>query len=101
MFKIKGFNMKKGTLYLIPCPISSEGTISSENTEVINLLEYFIVERVRTARRFIRKCLPDKNISDLTFFELDKNWHHPKTNKSIEKLIFSLPNSDITSIKQI
>ena len=42
-----------------------------------------------------------RNFVLIPLFELDKNWHHPKTNKSIEKLIFSLPNSDITSIKQI
>ena len=42
-----------------------------------------------------------RNFVLIPLFELDKNWHHPKTNKSIEKLIFSLPNSDITTIKQI
>ncbi len=37
----------------------------------------------------------------LPMYELDKEWVHPKLNDSIEKLIFSLPIKDITSIKQI
>ena len=50
--------------------------------------------------------IPHKNMHKRNFvliplFELDKNWSHPKSNKSIEKLIFSLSIKDITSIKQI
>ena len=50
--------------------------------------------------------IPHKNMHKRNFvliplYELDKNWSHPKSNKSIEKLIFSLSIKDITSIKQI
>tara|TARA_Y100001936_G_C15820036_1_gene531197 strand:+ start:221 stop:697 length:477 start_codon:yes stop_codon:yes gene_type:complete len=42
-----------------------------------------------------------RNFVLIPLLELDKNWSHPKTKKSIEKLIISLPIKDITSIKQI
>ena len=42
-----------------------------------------------------------RNFVLVPLFELDKKWSHPKTNNSIEKLIFSLPIKDFTSIKQI
>ena len=47
------------------------------------------------------KRMNRRNFVLIPLYELDKNWSHPKTNKSIEKLIFSLPIKDITSIKQI
>ena len=42
-----------------------------------------------------------RNFVLIPLFELNKNWFHPKTNKNIKKLIFSLPIKDIRSIKQI
>jgi 2-amino-4-hydroxy-6-hydroxymethyldihydropteridine diphosphokinase len=42
-----------------------------------------------------------RNFVLLPLFELDKNWVHPKSKLHIKKLIFSLSNLDIRSIKQI
>ena len=42
-----------------------------------------------------------RNFVLIPLYELDKNWSHPKFNKSIKKLIFSLSIDDIRSIKQI
>ena len=36
-------------------------------------LDFFIAERARTARRFIKSTGPERPISDLTVFELDKH----------------------------
>lgn len=47
------------------------------------------------------KRMHERNFVLIPLFELDKNWIHPRTNESIEKLIFSLPIKDITSIKKI
>ena len=47
------------------------------------------------------KQMHKRNFVLIPLFELNRNWSHPKTNKSIEKLIFSLPIKDIRSIKQI
>ena len=51
-------------------------------------------------------CLPHPRIHKRNFvllplFELNKAWKHPISKFDIKKLILSLPNKDITSIKQI
>ena len=42
-----------------------------------------------------------RNFVLLPLYELNKNWVHPKSKLHIRKLIFSLSNLDIRSIKQI
>ena len=42
-----------------------------------------------------------RNFVLLPLFEIDKDWKHPVLKHNIKKLIFSLSNSDIRSIKQI
>ena len=42
-----------------------------------------------------------RNFVILPLFEINKDWIHPISKLHIKKLIFSLPNKDITSIKQI
>ena len=42
------------------------------NTEIINNLSFFIVENIRTSRRFLKKCNPEIDIDALTFYELNK-----------------------------
>lgn len=65
-----------GTLYLIPttlgdCP--SEKVIPPHNATIVAGLDHFIVEQVRTARRFIRKLVPDKPIDPIAFYTLNKH----------------------------
>jgi 16S rRNA (cytidine1402-2'-O)-methyltransferase len=60
----------KGILYLIPSSLGD--TPSSENLPVINLqvignLRHFVVEDLRTARRFLKKILPGIIIDELSF----------------------------------
>ncbi|HHB79986.1 MAG TPA: SAM-dependent methyltransferase [Saprospiraceae bacterium] len=66
--------MKKPQLYLLPVPLSETDiqTIPEYNRQIMSNIRYFIVERVRTARRFLRKLAPDVVIDELTFFELNK-----------------------------
>ena len=42
-----------------------------------------------------------RNFVLIPLFEINPYWIHPKTKKSIKKLIFSLPIKDITTIKHI
>ena len=42
-----------------------------------------------------------RNFVLMPMYELDKDWRHPILKHSIKKLILSLPNRDIRSIKQI
>ena len=43
------------------------------NSTLLSTIKYFIVEDVRTARRFLKKCDPAFNIDELTFFVLNKH----------------------------
>ena len=43
----------------------------------------------------------ERNFVLFPLFELDKTWKHPRTKRHIKSLILDLPNSDISSIKQI
>lgn len=68
--------MNRATLYLIPVTLGDtphDRVLPSYNTEIVSVLRYFIVENVRTARRFLKKCNPEIVIDDLTFFELNKH----------------------------
>jgi 16S rRNA (cytidine1402-2'-O)-methyltransferase len=62
--------MKKGTLYLIPSLLgeSQVGAVfPPANREIIFRIKYFIVEEMRTARRFLKKICPEIEIDSLTF----------------------------------
>lgn len=63
-------------LYLIPVPLSDvphERCLPEYNCRIIASLKHFIVENVRTARRFLRVACPDLVIDTLTFYELNKH----------------------------
>ena len=64
-----------GTLYLIPVPLGEDTAHSlvfpAYNREVILSLKHFIVENVRTARRFLKKTDPSIVIDALHFSVLD------------------------------
>lgn len=66
---------KKGQLYLIPTPLaenSLDKTIVALLRTVVKELDYYLVEDVRTARRFISSLNTGVVIEDLKFFELTK-----------------------------
>jgi 16S rRNA (cytidine1402-2'-O)-methyltransferase len=63
-------------LYLIPtvlAPDTAESVLSPQIKEIINTTDYFFVENIRTARRFISELKVGKVIDELTFFEVDKD----------------------------
>jgi 16S rRNA (cytidine1402-2'-O)-methyltransferase len=68
--------MKDPVLYLIPVTLGDtpiERVLPSFNTTVISGLKYFIVENIRSARRFLKKCNPDIEIDAITFYELNQH----------------------------
>jgi 16S rRNA (cytidine1402-2'-O)-methyltransferase len=68
--------MKKGRLYLIPAPVSDSAVsdyIPANVREIINSLKYFVVEDLRTARRYISKLKIDTPIDDLNFSLLNEH----------------------------
>lgn len=64
-----------GKLYLIPTPLGEHAleTIPAQVTKILQDLDYFIAERSKTARHFIKDALPDKSLASLHFFELNKH----------------------------
>lgn len=68
--------MTKGKLYIIPVPISEDTfsrVIPAFNNSVVNELRVFVVEKLKTARQFLRKMNPVFPIDDSVFFEQDKH----------------------------
>jgi 16S rRNA (cytidine1402-2'-O)-methyltransferase len=68
--------MKPGTLYLIPTPLGDQEhntTIPEFNIQVIHNLDIFVVEELRTARRFLRKYGYKKDFDTVTFFTLNEH----------------------------
>lgn len=68
-------------VYLIPVTLgdtSIEQVLPAYNREVIMGIRHFIVENIRSARRFLKKVEQSINIDDLTFYEL--NQHTDRTN---------------------
>jgi 16S rRNA (cytidine1402-2'-O)-methyltransferase len=65
--------MQPGRLYLIPIEITDNGmsAIPAYNISIIHDITYYIVERARTARRFISRTNPPHSISDIEFIEID------------------------------
>lgn len=63
-------------LYLIPVTLGDvehRRVLPEYNRDVILSIRHFIVENVRTARRFLKKTEPSIVIDDLVFSELNKH----------------------------
>jgi 16S rRNA (cytidine1402-2'-O)-methyltransferase len=63
-------------LYLIPVTLGDtplDKVLPAYNKEVILQIKHFIVEEVRTARRFLKKVEPSIDIDSLTFYPLNKH----------------------------
>lgn len=68
-------------LYLIPVTLGEtdiDQVLPTYNREIIRGLRHFIVEEVRTARRFLRKVDREFPIDDSTFYEMGKHADNSK-----------------------
>ena len=66
----------KGNLYLIPAGLGEQadpGALPAGLPQVIGKIRHFIVEDIRSARRFLKKALPAIIIDDLTFLVLNEH----------------------------
>ena len=64
------------TLYLIPSPLGDAPLcrmMPPYNRDIIRSLRHFIVENVRTARRFLKQVDNGIDIDSLTFYELNRH----------------------------
>jgi 16S rRNA (cytidine1402-2'-O)-methyltransferase len=65
-----------GKLYLIPTTLgdtSIDQVIPKDVQELIPTIKHFIVENIRTARRYLKKVDSSINIDELKFYELNKH----------------------------
>ena len=73
---------------MIPCPISDQtevyDVVPEANRRVIDSLDYFIVENVRSARRFLSKAGIQRKIDELEFVELNE---HTVAGQAVEAMI--------------
>jgi 16S rRNA (cytidine1402-2'-O)-methyltransferase len=80
--------MNSGIIYMIPCPISDERAVwdvlPQANLAVMNSLDYFIVENVRSARRFLSKAGVERRIEELEFVELNE---HTRSAQDVERML--------------
>ena len=62
---------------MIPCPISDStgvyDVVPEANRRIMDALDYFIVENVRSARRFLSKARVSRRIEELEFVELNEH----------------------------
>lgn len=67
--------MQQGKLFLIPTVLAENTThtIPAYIKDVIINTDLYIVENLKTARRFIKSIYKEKNIDECTFLELDKH----------------------------
>lgn len=64
------------SLFLIPVPIGDaplDRVLPAHNREIILSIRHFIVEEVRTARRFLKQVEREINIDALTFYPMGKH----------------------------
>lgn len=76
-----------GKLYMIPTTLGESGTASVIPVEVaqrVLSIRYFVVENIRTARRYLRELSHDFPIDDCTFFELNKHTNPTEVSKYIK-----------------
>ena len=72
--------MQKGKLILFPVGLGGEleACLPANNTQMLNTCTTFIVEELRTARRFLKKAGYLTSIDDTTFFILNEHTQQPE-----------------------
>ena len=76
-------------LYLIPVTLGNtpiEQVLPAYNKQVICNIRHFIVEEVRTARRFLKQVDRDINIDELTFYPMGKHADAASFSKYLDAL---------------
>ncbi len=74
-FELYNYYMQ-ASLFLIPVTLgetSIDQVLPAYNREIILNIKHFIVENIRSARRFLKKTDASINIDELTFYELNKH----------------------------
>ncbi len=81
---------KKGTLYLIPVPLSggqAADILAPVVLQKVGSVRVFIVEEIRTARRFLRNAGYQGDFSDVTFHILNEHTADEDTGNMLHQLL--------------
>lgn len=81
-------------LYLIPVNISDaplSDTLPAGNLGILKHLHHLIVENVRTARRFLKRCDPGFDIASVNFYELNRHTDPADVNAYLDPLRNGFP----------
>lgn len=81
-------------LYLIPVNLSDaplSDVLPQRNFEIIKGIRHFIVENVRTARRFLKKCDKEFNIGECVFYELNRHTDPTEVSSFLNPLREGMP----------
>ena len=90
--------MVKGKLYLLPTSIGDGDVFESiplYNKTIIDSLRVFVVEEIRTARRFLRKINPNFPIDDCQFYILNE---HTPQNMDLNPILLHIINGENAGI---
>ncbi len=82
--------MTKGNLYLIPTPLGDTGFetgLPAYNLQIIKEIDTFIVEELRTARRFLRKAGYTRDFESVTFYLLNEHTPDNEASHMLEKAL--------------
>lgn len=81
--------MNTPILYLIPVTLGNTSlnhVLPEYNANVIKQIKYFVVENIRTTRRFLKQVDKDIDIDSLCFFELNKYTDYKQINTYLEPI---------------
>ena len=81
--------LQMAKLFLIPSTLGDtriERVLPPDLTAIISSISVFIVENIRTARRFLKKVNPAIVIDDLTFFELNQHTDKKEISRFLEPI---------------
>ena len=79
-----------GTLYLLPVPLSDVApatVMPAANIDIARRVKYFVVENLRSARRFLKRCDPSIDISTLHMTQLDEHTQPAEVPGMLEPLL--------------
>ena len=87
-------------LYLIPSQLSDgplDRVLPAHNVEVVCGIRHFVVESLREARRFLKRCDRNINIDDLTFHELNEH-SDLKDTTALERLLAPITKGESVGV---
>lgn len=80
----------KPSLYLFPVALGNtplQNVLPAHNIAIIPSIKYFIVENIRSARRFLKACDRSIDIDQLTFFTLNEHTDHATIPSMLEPMV--------------